>query len=330
MAFQSSQRFKILNTEPSRYSELCKANLRELGEVTEFECDRSELLRLVSDFDIVIAVLRNTFDAEVLSLANRLRYIATPTTGLNHIDLDCAEKNNVKVISLKGEIDFLKTVSATAELTWGLLLALIRHIPSACLSVQRGYWNRNEFLGVELKGKTLGILGCGRLGEKVAHYGLAFDMNVVACDPYQKTVPNNVRRVSLEELFLQSDIVSIHLPLNNETVEMVNKQVLSRLRKGSLLINTSRGEIVDERALIEEMKSGRIAGFACDVLVNEFSNDTNWLLKNEIFQYAKNHPNVLITPHLGGVTSESFEATNRFIIEKLKTQLLLDRELNAK
>jgi D-3-phosphoglycerate dehydrogenase / 2-oxoglutarate reductase len=315
------RKYAILNAEPGRFSPRAKAALRALGEVAEHEADRAYLLANAGLYDVLFIALRNVIDREILSRAARLRCIVTPTTGLNHVDVGAARERRVAVLSLQGETAFLENIGATAELAWGLLLALVRRIPAAHGSVLRGDWNRDAFYGAQLRDKTLGVAGYGRLGKMVAAYGRAFGMRVVAFDRDTTARTAEVEFMGLEELLRQSDVISIHLSLNDQTRRLFDSSRLRGAKPGALLINTARGEIVDEAALVEALESGRLAGAAVDVMAGEATLDAAWLARSPLAAYARTHSNVLITPHIGGVTHESVEATNLFMIEKLQRYL---------
>jgi len=156
-------------------------------------------------------------DREVLDQATRLRAIATPSTGLDHIDVAYAARKGIRVISLRDETELLDSITATAELAWGLLLAVVRHIPWAFDAAKRGHWARDEFRGHQMSGKTLGVLGYGRLGRMVAEYGKAFRMRVLACDVREMAPEDGVEMVSFETLLRESDILTIHVHLTEET-----------------------------------------------------------------------------------------------------------------
>lgn len=313
--------WRILNTEPRRLSEGARQALRALGEVTEIEADRELLTAHVGEYQVLFIALRNTIDREILDRAKALRCIVTPTTGVNHIDMATAAARGIDVLSLRGETRFLEDITATAELTWGLLLALIRKLPQAHASVLRGEWTRDEFRGIELKGRTLGVVGYGRLGKMVAAYAHAFRMTVLACDRQQRPSTPEVEFVGLEQVLERSDVVSIHLPLNDETRGIIDASCFERMRPGAIFLNTARGEIVDEAALLAALASGKVAGAAVDVLSDETSVHPGWLARNDLLAYARQHDNVLITPHIGGVTSDSTEKTNLFMIGKLASYL---------
>lgn len=314
---------RILNAESAQYSEAALAILKTFGEVEEGDLNRVDLLKKINGYDVLIVRLRNQIDAQVMDAAPSLKAIVSATTGLDHIDVNLAAKRNIATLSLRGEPDFLRTIPATAEHTWGLLLALMRNIPAAHASVMRGEWQRDRFKGRELAGKRLGILGLGRIGEKVAVYGRAFGMSVLAFDPYRAEFPFGVtRKDSLENLMRDSDILSIHVPLTAETANLIGARELEFLPKDACLINTSRGAILDEKGLLDALQTGRLAGAALDVLAEERN------LKLETHSptmYAKSHSNLLITPHIGGATYESMAATEVFMAKKLQAYLRVQK-----
>jgi D-3-phosphoglycerate dehydrogenase len=254
---------------------------------------------------------------EVIEGAHRLRAVVTPTTGLDHIDLGAAEDRGVAVISLKGETDFLRTVHATAEHTWGLLLALVRRIPWAFESVRGGQWDRDRFRGAELDGKRLGILGFGRVGQRVARYGVAFGMEVGAHDRRGGERISGMRAFpTLEGLLEWSAVLSVHLPLEAETRGLLSRDRLRRLPRGAVLLNTARGAIVDEEGLVELLEDGHLAGAAVDVLAVEQPRERP--SESRLVRYARTHDNLIVTPHIGGATTESMGRTEVFVAEKLR------------
>jgi len=251
----------------------------------------------------------------VIDACTNLKVIVTTTTGLDHTDVNYAEQRGIKVLSLRGETEFLRTIPATAEHTWALLLALVRHIPQAHASVIAGEWDRNAFRGHDLGGKRLGIVGLGRIGEKVARYGLAFEMRVGAYDPYRSDWVEGVTRcVTLPELLRQSNVLSLHVPLNPETERMIGREELAHLPNGAWLVNTSRGEVLDEVALVEALQDGQLGGAALDVIAAERDQQR----RGPLLDYARQHNNLLITPHLGGATVESMARTEVFMAHKLQ------------
>jgi D-3-phosphoglycerate dehydrogenase len=306
----------ILNAEPLGYSAEARSMLAELGKVVEKEMSRSQLLQELSEFDVLIVRLANQIDREIIDAGRRLRAIVTATTGLDHIDIAYARERGIAVLSLRGETDFLKTVRATAEHTWALLLCLLRKIVPASMAASQGHWDRDEFRGYELYGKRLGIVGLGRLGEKVARYGQGFGMEVAAFDPYIQDWMDGVRRATnLSELLRNSDILSLHVPLTDETVGLIGAAELAALPPGATILNTSRGQIIDEKALIEALESEHLAGAALDVVSGERENQNR--VTSPLLNYARRYNNLLITPHIGGATHESMAKTEVFMAYKL-------------
>lgn len=313
-----NMKYKLLLTEPEGFSQDAREILDSFCDVKAENSTYEELLEKIKYFDILFVRLGIHFDRALLSKGKRLKYLVSPTTGLDHIDLQAAKGFGIEVLSLKGETEFLKEVLATAELTWGLLLSLVRHIPSAFEDVKAGDWDRDSFKGNELSRKRLGILGLGRLGEIVARYGTAFGMEVIAFDPYREDWISGIERAdNLEKLLANSDVLSVHVPLNEETEGMLGERELNFMPRGSWIVNTSRGKILDENALLKHLISGNLAGAGLDVLTDEIQG-TKWAEDNKLVQYSKNNPNLIITPHLGGATYESMEKTELFMAEKLK------------
>ncbi len=314
---------KILNAEPEGYSEGARQKLLALGSLVEKEMSRDELIEIIPGFDVLIVRLRHQIDSEVIAAGQRLKAIVSATTGLDHIDVECARQRGIQVVSLKGENEFLETISATAEHTWALLLCLMRRLLPAADSVMRGAWDRDAFRGYELYGKKLGIVGLGRLGAKVARYGLAFAMQVGAFDPTAETSgPEIWRADSLPALLRWSDVVSLHVPLNAQTFKMIGAPELRLMTPTAILINTSRGQIIDEDALVEALRGGRLGGAAVDVIANE--RVPAMRAASPLLAYARANDNLLISPHIGGATHESMARTEAFMVAKLKAVLAVN------
>ncbi|GMV05471.1 MAG: hypothetical protein AMXMBFR53_17490 [Gemmatimonadota bacterium] len=307
---------RILVAECRGFSPRAVARLEALGAVTLADLDAAGLRAAVAGTDVLFVRLRNRVDAAVLEAAPGLRAVVSPTTGLDHLDLGALDARGVAVLSLRGEADFLRTVTATAEHTWALLLALLRRLPAASEAARRGEWDRDRFRGRELAGKVLGVVGLGRLGSMVARYGEAFGMRVFAYDPYREGWPNGVDRApTLEELLARADVVSLHVPLNDGTRGLLDAAALAAVKPGAVLVNTSRGGIVDEEALVEAVRSGRLAGAALDVVTGE--GTPGGPAASPAVRFAAGDDRILVTPHVGGATLESMENTEIFMAEKL-------------
>ena len=306
-------RARILIAEPDDFSPRAIDKLRSRAEVVAQKTARQDLGPALRDFDVVWFRLAHRIDQALLSQKKRCRVLATPVTGIDHIDLDACRAAGIEVVSLKGETAFLREVRATAELTVGLALALMRHIPAARESVRNGKWQRDLFRGNELYGKTVGIVGVGRLGELTAGYFQSFGMKVIGFDP-RPDFPAGVERVAtLEALLGRSDLVSLHVSYSPATHHLIDAGAFAAMKPGAWLVNTSRGGIVDESALLDVLASGRLAGAALDVLSGEPDVDE----KHPLVQWARTHENVLVVPHIGGNTYESFEKTELFLADKV-------------
>jgi D-3-phosphoglycerate dehydrogenase len=309
------RKWRILNVESENYSPAALEILQSYGEVRLEQLDRQRLITAIKDADVLIVRLANQIDEEIFDSAPSLKVVVSATTGLDHIDMDAAKRHGVAVLSLRGEVDFLRSIPATAELTWALLLALTRNVPSAFNSVLAGEWQRDRFKGHDLSRRRLGILGLGRIGSIVARYGLAFGMTVSAYDPAPLQWVEGVERaVSMEDLFGHSNVLSIHVPLNPSTVHLVGEPQLNLLPAGAYLINTARGDVLDEAALLSTLERGTLAGAALDVLSDERSIHPG---NSALIQYARTHTNLILTPHIGGATFESMAATEVFMANKL-------------
>ncbi|MEK9186123.1 MAG: NAD(P)-dependent oxidoreductase [Patescibacteria group bacterium] len=305
---------KILITEPQDYSPKAIEIYKSLGEVVLGG-------EPTVDTEIVVVRLKYKIDKSWMDKMPNLKIIASPTTGLNHIDIVEAEKRGIKIISLRGHTDFLDKITSTAEETLGLILALVRKIPQAYEHVKAGGWDRDQFKGYQLAGQTLGILGLGRLGKMVARYGKAMDMKVIAADPHidaATMMRYGVEKVSMEELFKQSDVISLHVLLTDDTKNLVKENHLKTMKPTAYLVNTARAEIVEIGALEMALKNKWIAGAAVDVMWDEDGSGAH-LPKSELWQMTKSGQyNLIVVPHIGGATYDAMQITEEFIADLVK------------
>ena len=260
---------KIVVTEPLHLAEQAKQTLAELGSVLYGPFDDRALARELGDCDVLMVRLGRHIGSAIISAAPKLRYILTATTGLDHIDLDAARAASVRVISLRDCPGAILDVSATAEHCFGLLLALLRHTPAATAHVLEGGWDRDRFWGRQLKGKSLGVIGYGRIGAMVARYAASFGMDVVACDRIASKIGPPAKPVSFDELLRHADVVSVHVTATPENRNLIDRAAIARLKRGAVFINTARGSVVDEAALAEAVRRGQLLGVAVDVLAGE-------------------------------------------------------------
>ena len=309
---------RTLNTIGKEYPQEARDILKKLGTVHYREFSQEELTKRISEYDAAVIGLGLTFNKDILNAAKKLKVIATATTGLDHVDLEEAEKREIQVLSLRGETKFLNTITGTSELAAGIMIELLRRTPHAFESVKKYEWKRDAFRGHNLYGKTLGIVGMGRLGRWMARYGDAFGMKVQFFDPYVKKSPSKkYEKVSFDKILKTSDVVSVHIHLDKDTENMFSAREFVIMKKNAYLINTSRGKIVDEKALLSALVKKEMAGYATDVLAEELSFGKSFK-KHPLVEYAKTHENLIIVPHIGGMTEESRVATDVFMAEKLK------------
>ncbi|MBI2637662.1 MAG: hypothetical protein HYW88_02060 [Candidatus Sungbacteria bacterium] len=309
---------KILNVLGQTYPEEARKILSQLGDVEYRIPNPKELERDIGIYDIAVMTVGLRFDKPTLKKAVRLKIIVVAATGLDHIDLMEARRRNIVVLSLRGETKFLNTITGTAELAVGLMIDLLRLTPHAFDSVKRYEWDKDFFRGHNLYGKTLGIVGMGRLGKWMGRYGDAFGMKIQFFDPYvKKGISKKYKKVSLEMLLKTSDCISIHVHLGKDTENMFTTREFGLMKKNAYLINTSRGKIVNEKDVLAALAKKTIAGYATDVLAGELSFGNRF--KNyPLVEYAKKNQNLIIVPHIGGMTHESREATDIFMARKLE------------
>lgn len=236
----------------------------------------------------------------MIDAAPNLKIISCATTGADHIARDSAQAKGIAIHTLREDADLLANLTPAAELSWALLMAVARSLPAAVAHTRAGLWRREDFPGTMVQGRTLGLVGVGRIGGWMARYAQAFGMSVLGYDPYQDTLSDGVKPATLEDLFGASDFVSVHVHLSDETRGLVNRTLLESAKPGQILINTSRGAIVDEAALLDGLKSGRLGGAGLDVLDGE--PDT---VNHPLVVYSQSHENVLITPHCGGFSPDA-------------------------
>ncbi|HSQ40204.1 MAG TPA: hydroxyacid dehydrogenase [Anaerolineales bacterium] len=268
--------------------------LRESAEVDDKSgISADELLKIIPEYDALIVRGRTKVTASVMDAASRLKVIGRAGVGVDNIDLEAAKRHGMTVVNAP-----TSTSLAVAELTFGLLLALAREIPRADSAMKQGKWLKKELEGVELNGKTLGVVGFGRIGMEVGKRAAAFGMNVIAYDPLisaDDIKKRGAEPVSLQDLHAWSDFISLHMPLTVDTRDMVGPLAFSQMKDGVRIVCAARGGIIDEAALIEALNSGKVAGVALDV----FSVEPPGLTE------AVSHPRVIATPHVGAQTAEA-------------------------
>lgn len=286
------------------------ALLREVGEVTaNSKITADELLEALPDFQALVVRSRTKVNAKVIDAGRGLKVIGRAGVGVDNIDVAAAVAKGVTVVNSP-----LAATIAVAEHTIGLMLALARLIPAADASMKASKWEKSAFMGAELNGKTLGLIGMGRIGSQVAQLARAFGMSVTAYDPYIRSdeiTSRGVTAVTFDEVLAGSHYVSLHLPLTSETGGLIGAAEFGKMKAGARLICAARGGVVNETALREALDSGHLAGAALDVFAAE---------PPEAGSIAE-HPKVIATPHVGAQTKEAQKRAGIAIAEEVVTVL---------
>src|SRR5690349_18416774 len=287
---------------------------RDRGVEVDFQpklgADKEKLAELIGDFDGLAVRSATKVTAKALEKAKRLKVIGRAGIGVDNVDLPAATAKGVIVMNTP----FGNSIT-TAEHAITLMLALARQISQADVSTQAGKWEKNRFMGVEITGKTLGVIGCGNIGSIVAERGHGLKMRVIAYDPYlspERAHDLAVEKVDLDELLRRADFITLHTPLTDKTKSIIDAEALKKTKKGVRIINCARGGLVDEQALRAALDSGHVAGAAFDVFTVEPATE------NPLF----GHPDVVCTPHLGAATTEAQENVALQIAEQMSDYLL--------
>jgi len=272
----------------------------------EPEITPDQIKEKIGNFDIVVVRSRTKITKEMIDKTSKCKIIARVGVGLDNIDVDAAKAKGIRVINaVEG------AMNAVAELVLGLMLSLAREIPRADREIRNGKWLKKELMGTELSGKYLGIVGLGNIGKKLAKHARALNMNIIGYDiiPIPEDFSREVGliKADLETLLSSADYISFHVPLTDSTHHLVNSQRLGKMKKNTCIINTSRGEIIDENALYDALKEGKIAGAALDVF------ETEPAIGNKLATL----PNVICTPHIGAQTKEAQALAANVIAEKI-------------
>lgn len=304
-------KFKVLISDPlgDRGLEILK---RESSIQTEVRTGlpAPELKKIIDQYDAIIVRSGTHLTADLIAAAKRLKVIGRAGVGVDNVDLEAATKQGVIVMNTPEG----NTIS-TCEHTLSLLLSLARNVPQSYNSVKRGEWKRNQFIGAELNGKTLGVIGFGRIGREVCFRAAAFGMKILVHDPFiakESLRQAGVEFTDLDSLIAKSDFITVHVPLTDQTKNMIDQKAFSKMKKGAFLINCARGGLVDEKALYEAIQSGRIRGAALDVFAEE-PPQSNPLLGLD---------QVIATPHLGAATQEAQENVAVAVVEQVVDALL--------
>jgi D-3-phosphoglycerate dehydrogenase len=282
---------------------------------------QAELVKLIPDYDALVMRVDPAINKEILDAAKKLKVIGVCAVGLNHVDLDAAKAKGIQVFNAPG-----LNANAVAELTISKMLDLCRHTIPANTDVKVNHkWDKYKFVGRELRGKTLGILGFGRIGRRVGELARAFKMDVVAYDPYLKSgdfEKEHAEGMGIDEVLKVSDFVTIHMPLTPETKNLFNAESIAKMKPDAAVLNMSRGGIVNEHDMYEALKAKKIGGYASDVMENELA--AGGLSEGAGFVSPLfDCDNFIVTPHLGAQTVDASRDIGEYITGKLKETLNL-------
>ncbi len=268
--------------------------------------DETELVKTIPEFHAAVVRGATKVTKNVIDAASNLELIVRAGIGLDNIDVKAAEEKGIQVANTPAA-----TTISVAEHTFGLMLASVRNHGKANLSMKAHKWEKKLFSGTELFEKTLGIIGAGRIGQEVARRALAFGMKVIAYDIIQIETDLDMIQVPLDELLAQADIISFHLPLTEKTKHLISEEEFEKMKDGIIIINASRGGIVDEKALLKALESGKVRAVAIDVLEKEPPDDFSLI----------DHPNVIVTPHIGAAAKEGQKRAGMEVVKILKERL---------
>ena len=311
----SKNPFKILSTV-KRGKELELSDIfSRVGIFESLPEKRNLVLEKVADADAYLASASILRDREFLDCAPNLKLIGSPSTGTDHMDISLIKSRGIRVLDISKERNLLNQFTATSELAFCMMLNLYRNIPAATQSALKGQWEREKFSGSQLFGKTLGIVGLGRLGTITARIGSGFGMNVIGYDPYIEK-HSYADLVSFEEMLQTSDVISLHVHLNKHTQKLIGLEQFKLMKRNCVLINTSRGKIIDEDALLSALQLKLIMAAGLDVIDGEWlSNSAR--RSHPLVKDANLNQNLLILPHIGGSTSESIDGARIFMARKM-------------
>jgi len=286
--------------------------LDELKSIPEFDVtlktgmDEDELVKTIPDFHATVVRGATKVTGKAIDAAFNLELIVRAGIGLDNIDLEAAKAKGIQVANTPAA-----TSISVAEHTFGLMLAAVRNHGKANLSMKEHKWEKKLFSGTELYGKTLGVMGFGRIGQEVAKRALAFGMKVIAFDIIEVKTELDVTQVSWEELLSQADIITLHLPLTDKTRHMISDKEFAMMKDGVILINASRGGTVDEKALKNALDSDKVRAAALDVFEKEPPDEFSLV----------DHPNVIVTPHIGAAAKEGQKRAGMEVVSILKERL---------
>lgn len=299
---------KILLADP-----LDKEALEELQSIPQFEVtlktgmDEAELIKTIPDYEVIVVRSATKVTRKVIESGASLKLIIRAGIGLDNIDVEAAKEKGVEIANTPAA-----TSISVAELTLGLMLAAVRKLGRANQSLKEHKWEKKALTGTELYGKTLGIIGFGRIGQEVAKRALAFGMKIIASDIIEPKTDLPVEMVSLDKLLASADIITLHVPFTKETKHLIGPEEIEKMKSGVVIINAARGGVVDEKALLEGLTKGKVKATAVDVFEKEPPVDFSLI----------DHPEVFVTPHIGAATEEGQKRAGEEVVKILKAKFI--------
>ncbi|NVJ99678.1 MAG: phosphoglycerate dehydrogenase [Alphaproteobacteria bacterium] len=302
-----------------KMSPLAEATFKERGVEVDYKpgLDKDELLKIIGDYDGLAIRSSTKVTPKVLEAAKNLKVVGRAGIGVDNVDVPAATNAGVVVMNTP----FGNSIT-TAEHAIAMMMALVRQIPQANASTHAGKWEKSKFMGMEITGKTLGLIGCGNIGSVVAERALGLKMKVVAYDPFlapERAADLGITKVELDDVFAKADVITLHTPLTDQTRGVVGAEAFKKMKDGVRIVNCARGGLIDEAALLDALNSGKVAGAALDVFEVEPATE------NPLF----GHDNVICTPHLGASTTEAQVNVALQVAEQMADYLLTGGVTNA-
>ena len=290
---------------------------KSIGDCKFINYNQKSILKHIASCDIFIPHLREPIDNKILKHAKKLKIIATPSTGKDHIDENELNQRNIRLITLFEDRKFLDKISSTAEMNWLLILACIRNFRFLIDRIQKEKkWNNSDIRGYELQGKTIGIIGYGRLGKKIAKYAETFGMNVLLHDIKKIRHKKKYSFVTLNKLLGSADIISMNVKLNPTSRQMISYEQVDKMKQGVIFVNTARGDTVSSKALLKGLKSGKIGSIGIDVCNNEYSS--SYLPNDPLITKSFTDKRIIVTPHVGGATHDAHNQVFKKLSDLIK------------
>lgn len=309
---------KILVITPVRHITGVSELLESIGDTTcQEHPTQKEVVDCIGNYHAIFTNPNKSnvyIGRDIIEAGTNLKVICTASTGTNHIDKEYAAKKELPVLSLTEERDVINKISSTAEHAFALTMAALRNIPQSFDSVKRGEWDYTKFIGRQFDHLTVGVIGFGRLGSKYAHYSRSLGAQVLVYDPYKIVDDQEIEQTDLDVLLTKSDVIAIHVHVTDETREMIDNTWFNRMKKDVLLINTARGDVINEAELIQFLKTNIEARLATDVVADEVTNKKN----SQLIDFARHCNRIIITPHIGGMTVEGQEIAYTHAAKMLK------------